>query len=454
MCNYMLFIEIHYNETGVNRLIGIKIEKLFNIFDYDIEFKEEGITILTGPNGYGKTTILKILDALASQNGLFLVRLLFKKIFLKFSDNNTITLEKKENGDILIVDQNDSLLANWDEELLSQVLRELPFYQIDKNKWIDKRTDEIYNTDDLLRKIPLEYPELADNFQVSKFPQFSIPTVYFISSQRLLRLVSDSRIRRPRDFHFNRDFHFKSDKEIKVINAFSNTIEEYAQELRDIIRDTLAKSSQTAQELDSSFPHRLFKQEENISEKEFNQRFEKVKVIQKQLSQYGLSDIKEDSNPTYKLENAKALSVYIDDAEAKLATFDGLLEKLSIFTEILNERRFTFKKIAVSKEDGFKFTTDNELPLVLGDLSSGEQQEVVLLYELLFKVKAGTLVLIDEPELSLHVVWQKQFLDDLFKIIKLQKISIVIATHSPQIINNHWDLTVDLEELRNATVSK
>lgn len=95
-----------------------------------------------------------------------------------------------------------------------------------------------------------------------------------------------------------------------------------------------------------------------------------------------------------------------------------------------------------------------DYPLALGDLSSGEQQEVVLLYELLFKVKAGTLVLIDEPELSLHVVWQKQFLDDLFKIIELQKINIVVATHSPQIINNHWDLTVDLEELRDASVSQ
>jgi predicted ATP-binding protein involved in virulence len=38
----------------------IKIEGLFNKFNYDIELKEEGITILTGPNGYGKTTILKM----------------------------------------------------------------------------------------------------------------------------------------------------------------------------------------------------------------------------------------------------------------------------------------------------------------------------------------------------------------------------------------------------------
>ncbi len=38
----------------LQRIKIIKITKLFNLFDYDIELKEEGITILTGPNGYGK----------------------------------------------------------------------------------------------------------------------------------------------------------------------------------------------------------------------------------------------------------------------------------------------------------------------------------------------------------------------------------------------------------------
>ncbi len=83
-------------------LTRIKIEKLFDIFDYDIEFKKEGITILTGPNGYGKTTVLKILDALASQNGFFFIRLLFKKIVLEFSERNVITLEKEDDNDVVI----------------------------------------------------------------------------------------------------------------------------------------------------------------------------------------------------------------------------------------------------------------------------------------------------------------------------------------------------------------
>ena len=62
-------------------LTSIKIEKLFDIFDYHIEFKKEGITILTGPNGYGKTTVLKILDALATQNGFFLFACCLRKLY-------------------------------------------------------------------------------------------------------------------------------------------------------------------------------------------------------------------------------------------------------------------------------------------------------------------------------------------------------------------------------------
>jgi predicted ATP-binding protein involved in virulence len=423
-------------------LTSIKIEKLFDIFDYDIEFKKEGITILTGPNGYGKTTILKILDALDSQNGFFFLRLQFKKIVLNFSDRDTITLEKKEKKSIWINGSD----AHWDRKSIDNILRRIPFFhKIDDNQWIDERTEEIYTQDNLIQKVMLEFPKLISDINVDKFHQFfklPFPRTYFIGAQRLLRPVSPTKSNsRYREF----------DKEI---SAFSNTIEEYAKELRDNIRDILAKSSQTAQGLDSSFPRRLFEQQEGISEAEFKQRFEKIKEVQKWLSQYDLSDIEEDNHPTYKEENAKALSVYIDDTEKKLIIFSELLEKLRTFIDVLNERRFTFKKIAISKECGFKFTTENALPLELNDLSSGEQQEVVLLYELLFKVKAGTLVLIDEPELSLHVVWQKQFLDDLFKIIELQKINIVVATHSPQIVNNRWDLEVDLEVLHNASASK
>jgi predicted ATP-binding protein involved in virulence len=95
------------------------------------------------------------------------------------------------------------------------------------------------------------------------------------------------------------------------------------------------------------------------------------------------------------------------------------------------------------------FTTADGKSLSLDKLSSGEQHEVVLLYELLFKTKQNTLILIDEPELSLHVVWQLQFLKDLQEITNLSEFDVLIATHSPQIIHDRWDLTVELKGPKN-----
>ena len=69
---------------------------------------------------------------------------------------------------------------------------------------------------------------------------------------------------------------------------------------------------------------------------------------------------------------------------------------------------------------------------------------MVLLYDLLFKVKPNTLVLIDEPELSLHISWQKAFMDDLLEIIRIAHFDVLVATHSPYIVGDRSDLLVVL----------
>jgi predicted ATP-binding protein involved in virulence len=51
---------------------------------------------------------------------------------------------------------------------------------------------------------------------------------------------------------------------------------------------------------------------------------------------------------------------------------------------------------------------------------------------------------LDEPELSLHISWQKSFMDDLLEIIKVAQFDVLIATHSPYIVGERTDLLVDL----------
>ena len=95
-------------------------------------------------------------------------------------------------------------------------------------------------------------------------------------------------------------------------------------------------------------------------------------------------------------------------------------------------------------EDGFVAVSENGQRLPLTSLSSGEQQELVLHYDLLFRVPSNTVVLIDEPELSLHVAWQKRFLPELLETVKLSEFDAVVATHSPFVVGDRNDLMVGL----------
>ena len=84
--------------------------------------------------------------------------------------------------------------------------------------------------------------------------------------------------------------------------------------------------------------------------------------------------------------------------------------------------------------------------LPLHSLSSGEQHELVLHYDLLFKTQPNTVVLIDEPEISLHIAWQKNFFLDLMKIVQISGFDAIVATHSPFIVGDKEDLMVDLDD--------
>nr|VFJ71928.1 MAG: AAA ATPase domain-containing protein [Candidatus Kentron sp. FW] len=350
----------------------IKITGLFDQFDYEIELKPEGITILTGPNGYGKTTILKAIYAFTQRNILFLLDLPFSEIVLLHSGEE-ISVAKESSF---------SLPTKWHRDLLS---------------------------------------------------------TYFIQEQRLFK-------RKPGEIA-NKPPSDGSDLAGEVKGVLEHSIEEYASELSSRhMKNALAEASKISQELDGSFPERLFQESGSIDEQEFNRRYETVRQRQNALSRYGLSTAREGQQASFKEENARALLVYLDDTEKKLAVFDEILERLDLFSSILDKKQFANKAIEISLEFGFRFKTDDGKELPLTALSSGEQQEVVLLYELLFKVEPGALVLIDEPETSLHVAWQREFLDDLSRIVASRGIQVLLATHSPQIIGTHWDWVVDLWE--------
>lgn len=68
-----------------------------------------------------------------------------------------------------------------------------------------------------------------------------------------------------------------------------------------------------------------------------------------------------------------------------------------------------------------------------------------MFYQMIFSSTRAMVYLVDEPEISLHVEWQRQFLEDIQRVTTLNGHQFLIATHSPQIIGSRRDLAVALE---------
>lgn len=157
-------------------------------------------------------------------------------------------------------------------------------------------------------------------------------------------------------------------------------------------------------------------------------------------SERGLKDLTEED-----VRRApEALTIYVGDIEEKLKVFDDMSRRIGALMDIVNAR-FKYKSLIVSRERGFRVVTDLKQLIGLADLSSGEQHEIVVLYELLFRCPQNGLVLVDEPEISLHVAWQSRFLSDLISILEPTDSYAIVATHSPVVIGSRSDLTVELK---------
>lgn len=76
-------------------------------------------------------------------------------------------------------------------------------------------------------------------------------------------------------------------------------------------------------------------------------------------------------------------------------------------------------------------------------LSTGEANILQILYQLIFNVDNKGVVLIDEPEISLHLAWQKKLAETIFDIVEENKgMQVIIASHSPFLTAGHSDCMI------------
>lgn len=441
---------------NINIFKSFRVNGLLGIFNHSIELKQNSsVTIVTAPNGFGKTSLLKAINYFYNDIGK-LFSFNFISIEIEYDNQDKLTLEKKTvNSDnkLFFVDNQEHVL----EIALFTGGRGRPKRVIIKESSIIKNNNMFKDNRISMNDIEKAFPEYR-----------------YIGAGRFKHMKTD--VIRTRNHLINKIKHMQSvvlpvwleklvAKNVKFIetqrllhNDNDTTIEvvkKYAEDLSRKIEQKLTISASIALSLDRTFPKRLLENEttDSYSEKELKKKFQELEKKRNNLIDVGILD--KDTSP-YSLRDEKindcqisVLSFYANDIEKKLQVYDEIYTKIKILKDLCNSK-FKYKTMHFSKTKGYYFRPDNsDIDLPLNELSSGEQHEVVLNYQLLFLTEPNSLVLIDEPELSLHVGWQVDYIPDLEKINNISKFHSLIATHSPQIINGRWSLVEELSELTN-----
>lgn len=431
------------------KLIRINTFGLFDLYNYSINLdSDERLTVLTGPNGYGKTTILSIINNLYRKNFYFFCTLVFQKIEFYFEKDYKIIVEKisNENSQLdnhisdgisnivlkLLIGSQESSVARFDIDAFYEIINR-HYDRIGDDFWEERYSDQTYSTIDILEHNPSLLEKTINNEGAGDFFIFlNSLNSCFIKEKRLTSIYQPTPYRKRRE---------------KRNNYLA--IQKVADELSDKITQSRLKSIEYAQRLESTFPERLLQTTEILDPKLYKDKSELLQEKLTSLREYGLSDMYLSNTEYANDENKRILTVYLNDTEKKALQFDDLLSQIKLFVQIINRKQFASKTIYVDSREGFGFKTIKNKNIRLDLLSSGEQHEVIMIYDLLFLAHPNTLVLIDEPEISLHVGWQQEFINDMTEIAKMRKLELIIATHSPQIVGANWHLCKDLYELNN-----
>jgi predicted ATP-binding protein involved in virulence len=446
------------------RVKSVRVIGLFDVFDHEVPLQiSERVTIIHGPNGFGKTVMLRMIVSLIDGKREIFEHVPFREFVLTFEDNSARiirrSVDEDEHGrsqsvrlEFIHRDSNGtesiatpSQTPEIPKDVLRMVDQRVPVpYRLSGAGWTDGSGGQ-FSLKDILDLFPEAEEVLPTKYRPGRFFDISPSLeVFFVETNRLAAEAPPRR--RPGALG------------APDLSAYGGgdglergpRVKHYSDDIIRRIRNVLTEYASNSQDKDRTFPERLvrfirdgrksLKESAIISSMaEFERKRRRLVSLGLLDKESGLTDLTEDEVRRVN----EALTIYVGDTTAKLEVFDDISRRIGALVDIVNSR-FKYKHLALLRNHGFVVFSDSKKFIAIEDLSSGEQNELVLLYELLFRVPKDGLVLVDEPEISLHVAWQSRFLPDLIQILGLIDAHAIVATHSPVIIGTRSDLTVEL----------
>jgi len=433
----------------------IEAQGVLGRFDIHQEF-QEGVNVLFGKNGTGKTTLLHILANLLNGDYKRFAYTEFKVIKVQLNDKTNIVVSKKkgEKDSYINVTVNDDCVAEnlSTREILKQD-QDREERVVPSNAYRERMVRQLQDDEDVAPILPVAYfpafrtmieawasaesrlrhPKeiqiLSTNFARELFGSF-VPSLNYPSPIEIERELSEEideavvKVARADREYFGEllpsIFQVLSKNSISTENTFSEeggseAILEEINSLVEKLEDYPLKAAPTITQLRSSVSSfQVDEQTKRIAEQVLNiYRKALVEVVSVQENSF------------------KSIETYLN-------SINSFLEGKTIEISLTEPRLRRKPSVGIKFEAG----TPKTIPGIRRALSSGERQIVTLIYAATHMSKQQ-IVLIDEPEISLHVDWQRHLLQKMSE--QLGERQIIVCTHSPVIGADYEDRVVIFE---------
>lgn len=424
---------------------SIVVERLFGLYDYTLNIPleaEDNVFILYGDNGTGKSTILKLVYHLISSevgcaHKSYLANVAFKSLTVTLDDEIRVIAQRHDDNDDLIGD-----------------------YMM-----------EFQNGDKLIEcEMPCEWNEESHRFSINFFSS-SKDSINRRNYHQILRYLSDFSVFYISDQRNDEQRENYSDLRPRRIRPLEDPVEKEMTLLHEWIIGQALEASKKGEEGTSEIYVKILaklcdrkkKEEKLLTYEETQQEMERLLLRAQSyaqigfISETGYSDIVAKLGKVQRKNRQPAADIlkpYIEIQKNRIEALDNLFETIIYLNKSLNDYLYK-KRVIYSVGKGFKFyqqkAVDNnkqEAPCDEKDeikvkrLSSGERQLLRLFSMVIRNSNACPIIIIDEPEISLNIKWQRRLLSTLNFFVRDTKAQFVVATHSFEILSSHLKNTV------------
>ena len=401
-------------------------------FDFDEEL-HEGMNILHGFNGAGKTTFLQIIANLLNSDFYRFQHITFKYIEVIYSNGNVLRLDYHTQKDTFRISKNSlrkmpEISKDFDNRVFKnpkivnlngfEPLVEslyIPAFRLIVDAWFYSRKDNLLNNDERIAQKTLYARQVFGEFvPVIDYPSITevIESLTKDLKEAKLKLaISERKIFLT---YMSGFYNLGLGESNQNLNADTSITIEY-EDIKKIIAEL--QNSQFQNEPES-----------------LNQLIIQIDDLFLQISN---STHQNSTNGTLILQTYHKL--FTNLLEERKKCFKDLETYLNAVNRFLVDKKLVFeKKNDDSIESTFCFkylnTSPNESVIdEVQSLSSGEHQILGFIHACYFA--KGKIVLIDEPETSLHIDWQRDLLDSISQYSH----QFIICTHSPSVPADYSD---------------